>query len=107
VVGTIRAYELIVATDWPDYVFDKDYDLMPLAEIEQYVADNGRLPGLPSAVEVKDHGLPVGESQALLLQKVEELTLHLIEQNKRLAVIQRELDELRSSNAICTNSSKP
>ncbi len=94
VKGTIRAYELILDTGWSDYVFDEDYDLMSLAEVEQYISENQRLPGMPSATEVQEHGLPVADSQALLLQKVEELTLHLIEQNKRI-------DELQARVAQC------
>ncbi len=98
VAGTIRAYELILETGWPDYVFDEGYDLMSLPEIERYIAENGRLPGIPSAAEVREHGLPVADSQALLLQKVEELTLHLIEQGKQI-------EQLRARVSECSHSS--
>ncbi|MBN1654018.1 MAG: hypothetical protein JXA30_09595 [Deltaproteobacteria bacterium] len=66
---------------------------MSLPEVEQYIAENGRLPGMPSATEVQEHGLPVADSQALLLQKVEELTLHMIEQNKRISELQAQVDQ--------------
>ncbi len=85
VPGSIHAYELTLETGWSDFVFEDDYPLMSLGEVEQYIADNGHLPGMPSASEVEEHGLPVGDSQALLLQKVEELTLYVIEQNRQIA----------------------
>jgi hypothetical protein len=91
VAGTIQAYELILDTGWSDYVFEEDYDLMSLPEVEQYIAENRRLPGMPSSTEVQEHGLPVADSQALLLQKVEELTLHMIEQNKRINELQAQV----------------
>ncbi len=68
---------------WPDYVFHKSYNLMPLQDIEKYIQQNNHLPGIPSAEEVKDNkGIEVGNMQKLLLQKIEELTLHMIELKK-------------------------
>lgn len=66
----------------PDYVFEKSYNLKPLAEVEKYIAENKHLPEVPSAKVIKKEGINVGEMQMKLLQKIEELTLHLIEQNK-------------------------
>jgi hypothetical protein len=66
----------------PDYVFEKDYDLLPLSELETYINQNKHLPEVPSAKEMEANGLDVKEMNLLLLKKVEELTLHLIELNK-------------------------
>ncbi len=75
VKGTITAQEVKVTSSWPDYVFADDYNLMPLAEVAAYIASNGHLPEVPSAEEVANNGLSLGASQALLLKKIEELTL--------------------------------
>lgn len=75
--------------DWQDCVFGEDYHLMPLAEVESFVAENRHLPGIPSEAEVKTEGYDVAGMQAALLGKVEELTLHLIRQ-------QKEIDSLRT-----------
>lgn len=83
--GTIQAKEVIVETDWSDYVFAPGYKLASLAEVEAHIAGRGHLPDIPSAEEVAEHGIRVGDMQAKLLAKIEELTLHLIAQEKRLA----------------------
>lgn len=89
--GSIRAKEVIVETaGWSDYVLAKDYALAPLSEVEEHIQKEGHLPGIPSAQEVADKGVGVGEMQAKLLAKIEELTLHMIEQEKH----QRAQDEL-------------
>ena len=84
VKGTIRAYEIKVDTGWSDFVFDDDYDLMPLERVEEYVTVHNHLPDIPSAEFVHKNGVSLGESQSKLLQKIEELTLYIIEQNKKL-----------------------
>ena len=87
--GTIRAKEVFVTADgWPDYVFGKDYALRPLSELEAFIQANGHLPGVPSAGEVASRGVGVGEMQSKLLEKVEELTLHMLN-------LRRENDDLR------------
>ena len=81
--GIITAKEVVVSsTGWPDYVFGADYNLMPLAEVAAYIASNGHLPEVPSSEEVAANGINLGESQALLLKKIEELTLYVIEMQK-------------------------
>ena len=81
--GNIRAHEIKVETaNWPDYVFAKDYELPSLKETEQYIKDKGQLPGMPSADEVKANGIDLGDINARLLKKIEEMTLHLIEIKK-------------------------
>jgi len=69
---------------WADFVFQKDYELAALEEVEKHIQEKGHLPNIPSAKEVIDNGLSLGESQKLLLQKIEELTLYVIEQNKEI-----------------------
>ena len=78
---------------WPDYVFDETYQLMSLGEVEDYVAANRHLPGVPSEAEVKAEGYDVAEMQAVLLGKIEELTLHVIRQ-------QKEIDSLRTAVTV-------
>jgi hypothetical protein len=84
--GTVRAKEVIVETaGWADYVFADDYALKPLAEVEAHIKQHKHLPGIPSAKEVAEEGVSVGEMQAKLLAKIEELTLHVIAQQKEAA----------------------
>ena len=83
--GIVRSKEVLVEiTGWSDFVFEKDYKLMSLAEVEQFVKQHGHLPDVPSANEVEENGIGLGEMNALLLQKIEEMTLHLIEMEKRI-----------------------
>lgn len=90
--GTIRAKEIKVeAGPWPDYVFQKDYPLAPLSEVEQYIQAHGHLPAMPSAATVEQEGVSLGLMNKLLLEKVEELTLHLIEKDKALTDYQQGL----------------
>ncbi|MEC5145917.1 hypothetical protein [Chitinophaga sp. 212800010-3] len=85
VAGAITAQKVkVTSTGWSDFVFDKSYNLLPLASIEQYINLHKHLPDIPSeAVIVKD-GLNIGEMQQKQMQKIEELTLYLIQQNKQL-----------------------
>jgi hypothetical protein len=82
--GSVRAHEVIVDTGWSDYVFDESYKLKALSDTEAFVKTEKHLPGIPSAKEVAEHGISVGEMQAKLLAKIEELTLHVIAQEKRI-----------------------
>lgn len=84
--GKILCEEVTVMlqSDWPDYVFNSDYQRMPLKELEEFIGENKRLPGVPSAEEVAENGIEIGEVQAILLEKIEELTLEIIELEKRL-----------------------
>ena len=90
--GKITATEVEVKQDvWSDFVFKPTYKLMPLHEVEQYVKENSHLPEIPSETEVKQNGLNMGEMQNKLLQKVEELTLYIIEQQKQINQLKQEL----------------
>jgi hypothetical protein len=80
----------------PDYVFAKDYDLKPLSEVEKFVAENSHLEGIPTAKEMETNGINVGEMEFKLLEKVEELTLYLIEQNKKLEAQAKEIAALKA-----------
>ncbi|MDL2313134.1 hypothetical protein LJC68_09700 [Bacteroidales bacterium OttesenSCG-928-B11] len=70
---------------WPDYVFAPEYKLMPLKEVEQFVKENRHLPDIPSEEDVLNNGIDVAEMNALLLKKVEELTLYIIDLEKRVS----------------------
>jgi hypothetical protein len=95
VEGMIGAREVqVVASGWPDYVFDESYKLTPLDEVEHLIKINKHLPGIPSKEEVTKDGVKLGEMQTKLLQKVEELTLYVIEQNKRIEKLEKENQEL-------------
>lgn len=83
--GLLYAREIKVNTDtWMDVVFEPGYELRPLNEVEAYIEKEGHLPEVPSATEVIRDGINVGEMNKLLLQKIEELTLYVIEQDKRI-----------------------
>jgi hypothetical protein len=81
--------------NWADFVFNADYDLMPLHKVEAYIKTNKHLPEIPSAKEVAADGIDVAEMDAKLLQKIEELTLYVIEQQKQLQAQQKEIDGLK------------
>ena len=96
VVGTIRATEVKVETGWADFVFDKDYKLPTLQEVENHINEHKHLPDIPSEAEVKENGVSLGEMQAKLLQKIEELTLYVIKQDKTIKEQGDLIQELRS-----------
>jgi hypothetical protein len=88
--GNIRAREIKVESEnWPDYVFFKDYQLRSLKETEMHIREKGHLPGIPSAAEVKANGIDLGDMNARLLKKIEELTLHLIRQDKKIEALKK------------------
>lgn len=90
--GKIRAHEIKVETaNWPDYVFEDDYKLSSLSEIEKYIKANKHLPEMPSAKEVAANGIELGEMNKLLLKKVEELTLHLIQLNNKVEKLEKQV----------------
>jgi hypothetical protein len=91
--GSIRSKEVVVETGWADYVFAKDYKLLPLADVEKYIKANNHLPEIPSAKEIQNNGLKVGEVQTMMMQKIEELTLYVIEQSKKIEALEKKLNE--------------
>lgn len=80
---------------WADYVFYKHYQLLPLKDLEMFVKTNYHLPDVPSAQEAEKNGIDVAANQAVLLKKVEELTLYIIDQNKKLEQQQEEINKMR------------
>lgn len=90
--------KVMVETTWPDYVFAKDYNLMSLTDLEAQIGVLGHLPGVPSAKEVEENGHELGQMDAILLEKVEELTLHLIEMDKTIKRLEKVEQELRKEN---------
>lgn len=79
------------SSDWADYVFEDSYPLMPLAELESYVRENRHLPNVPSAREVAENGFDLAQMDAKLLEKIEELTLHLLAQQKQIDALEAQL----------------
>lgn len=98
VAGTIRSCEILVNDDqgWCDYVFLEDYDLATLEEVENYIAINGHLENIPPATEIENNGIPLGDMTVRMMEKIEELTLYLIEQNKVIAEQSKKLEALES-----------
>lgn len=94
--GEIEAEEVVVVPDVPaDFVFEDEYPLPSLEEVAQHIDEHGHLPEIPSAAEMKADGVGLSTMQMKLLQKIEELTLYLIEQNKVLADVQEENTHLK------------
>ena len=92
--GYIYARKLTVTSQsWADYVFDSAYKLAPLNEVEDFIQKNKHLPGMIPAAAVEKKGVDVGENQAVLLKKIEELTLYLIEQNKKINQLQKQVKQ--------------
>jgi hypothetical protein len=95
VVGKIRADEIVVNTTGADYVFDRDYKLLSLKELEEYIKQNRCLPDIKSASEMQLKGVPVSELQTKLLQKIEELTLYTIRQEKEIDELRKQIQEMK------------
>jgi hypothetical protein len=87
--GVIRIKGKHVST--ADYVFAAGYNLKPLADVEAFIASRGHLPGVASATDMEEQGVDLNAMQGLLLAKIEELTLHAIEQEKRIAALEAKL----------------
>lgn len=101
--GLIGSKEVMIentSSTWPDYVFDEEYSLMSLTEVKEFINKNKHLPNIPSAAEIMEQGgHKVGEINQKLLEKVEELTLYLIDQNDRLNSLESELINLKEENS--------
>lgn len=88
---------VIQVSNWADYVFDPNYSMPSLSELETYVNTNKHLPGVPSAAEVADKGVEMGEMNKILLQKVEELTLYTIKQQKEIDALKNQMSAITKS----------
>jgi hypothetical protein len=86
---------VVKALPWPDYVFHSTYRLRPLSEVEEYINQYHHLPEVPTAEEVEKNGLDVGDNQATLLKKIEELTLYVIEQQKEIKALKKDMEQLK------------
>lgn len=98
--GLFRARRVRVdAETWADYVFEPNYKLMPLNEVKNFVATNKHLPGVPSEQEVVEKGIDLAEMNTILIQKIEELMLHLIDQSEQTAALKAEIEALKQKIA--------
>ncbi|PWB21468.1 hypothetical protein [Flavobacterium sp. HTF] len=103
--GTIHSREVKVDTqNWSDYVFKKEYDLPTLEEVEKHINEKGYLIDMPSEAEVLKDGINLGEMNVKLLQKIEELTLYMIEINKKVNELQVNNAKLMKENKIFQNN---
>lgn len=92
---TLKAKEILVKSNvWADYVFDEDYKLMPLKDVESFINENKHLPNIPSADEVINTGISVGEMQQKQMEKIEELTLYVIELAEKVNKLENDNKEL-------------
>ncbi len=104
VEGSIGAREIKVeASSWSDFVFENDYELRTLEEVENFIIENKHLPEIPSEAEVTENGVSLGEMNAKLLQKIEELTLYLIEQDKENKEQRELIEELQKEVSALKN----
>ncbi len=85
--GDIHCHKLKVETNWSDFVFEKNYKLPSLKEVEAYINENKHLPEIPAASEVETTGADVGTILKLHMQKIEELTLYIIQQQKEIEAL--------------------
>ncbi len=97
--GKVICEELRVlnSNNWPDYVFDSSYELLSLDEVEKHINANKHLPGIPSASEIEKNGMALGEMQKKLMEKVEELTLYVIQLNYQNYMLKKQLNEKSES----------
>lgn len=88
-----KRVEILDPVPRADYVFANDYPLLPINAVESFIKENRHLPNIPSAAQVKDKGYDIGEMDNLLLEKVEELTLYIIQQEKRIKELESKLND--------------
>lgn len=91
--GKILSEEVKVqlSQDWPDYVFDKKYSLLPLNDLKKYITANKHLPNIPAAADVKKNGIELGDMQKRMMEKIEELTLYILELKTELDQVKKQL----------------
>jgi hypothetical protein len=89
--GFVKSKEIVVElANWADYVFDEKYKLRPLEEVEMFIKKNKHLPNIPSATEIQEKGLQLGDTQKKMMEKIEELTLYVIE-------LKKEMDKIKAN----------
>lgn len=95
--GKIRTKEIVVESGWADYVFQPSYQLRPLEEVEAYIIENKHLPGVDSAATIEKNGLDLSKASIKMMEKIEELTLYMIELKKQNDILQQEVALLKQS----------
>lgn len=95
VEGGMLSDEVRVRTVWADYVFKEEYDLRSISELENFISLNGHLPNCPSEEEVLEAGIEIGSMTKIQQEKIEELTLYIIEQDKQFKDLRKEFDALK------------
>lgn len=96
--GMVRARKIKVDSEtWADYVFDENYKLLPLNELELFVKQNKHLPSIPSEQQIKEEGIDVTEMNVKMMEKIEELTLYLIQQNKEIEKLKAEIQRMQQN----------
>jgi hypothetical protein len=97
---------MVDINNFPDFVFDKNYPLKTIDELEQYIQTNHRLPGMPSAEEVRDKGLDMGKLCSSLMQTIEELSIYTVSLHKRLKELEQQKTEVNRNNNPVTNKNR-
>ncbi|MBZ0202688.1 MAG: hypothetical protein K8I03_06705 [Ignavibacteria bacterium] len=92
----VYATKLTVQASWSDFVFASDYHLLSLSELESYINENGHLPDIPTESFVSENGIEIGEMTSKLLQKIEEMSLYLIDLNKQVETLKKENADMKS-----------
>jgi hypothetical protein len=85
--GNVRSKEVVVESGWADYVFQKNYELRSLESVESFIKQNNHLPNIPSAADIQKNGLKLGDMQKKMMEKIEELTLYVIELKKEIDLL--------------------
>lgn len=99
VAGKIRACEVILEqNNWCDYVFEANYNLLSIYEIEQFIKENKHLPNIPSAKEVSQNGIAISDMTQRLMEKIEELTLYIIQQHKEIELLKQKIYQIENEN---------
>lgn len=95
--GKIASEEILVdlKADWPDYVFKKEYELPTLTEVANHIKSKGHLSGLPAAADVQDKGIELGEMNRVLVEKIEELTLYILQQETRIKALEEKVSTIK------------
>lgn len=93
--GKVIAEEVRVQlrASWPDYVFGKNYKLLPMHDLEKFINQNKHLPGIPAAAEIDHKGIDLGDMQKKMMEKIEQLTLYIIDQDKRIELLEKKISE--------------
>ena len=88
--GIFEELRVEISGSWPDYVFQDDYSLKSLPELKKYIGENGHLPNIPNAKTIEEEGILLGDMQKRMMEKIEELSLYIIELEERLAKIENQ-----------------